>query len=152
MSLLLDSSGLVEPLGEAARRRAPRVRHVRRDDPARATESLDGRPDQRGFGVIDLAVRRNGYGRQLESFECELRVAGLGGGAFPAVFIRAPVVRDAGPGVEVLATLAAQDRLVGADAGRQSDTGAVPAGPGAGLRLPPRADRRPSAARGCSWR
>ncbi len=67
-----------------------------------ATEVLDGRPDQRGFDRIDLTVRRNGYGRQLDSFEAELDVAGLDT-PFHAVFIRAPVVERAGPDVEVLA-------------------------------------------------
>ena len=56
-----------------------------------ATEVLDGRPDQRSFGVIDLTVRRNGYGRQLDSFETELDVAGLAA-PFHGVFIRAPLV------------------------------------------------------------
>ena len=68
-----------------------------------ATEVLDGRPDQRSFGVIDLTVRRNGYGRQLDSFETALDVAGLGA-PFHGVFIRAPRVETAGDAVEVLAT------------------------------------------------
>jgi len=68
-----------------------------------AAEVLDGRPDQRGFGLLDLAVRRNGYGRQLDSFEAELDVVGLDA-PFHAVFIRAPLVERVGPDVEVLAT------------------------------------------------
>jgi pyridoxal 5'-phosphate synthase pdxT subunit len=68
-----------------------------------ATEVLDGRPDQRSFGVIDLTVRRNGYGRQLDSFETELEVSGLDH-PFHGVFIRAPRVEIAGDAVEVLAT------------------------------------------------
>ena len=72
-----------------------------------AAEVLDGRPDQRHFGLIDLAVRRNGFGRQRASFECDLDVPGLDGEPVHAVFIRAPVVERAGPGVEVLATLPA---------------------------------------------
>ncbi|HEX7442284.1 MAG TPA: pyridoxal 5'-phosphate synthase glutaminase subunit PdxT, partial [Acidimicrobiales bacterium] len=52
-----------------------------------------------------LVVRRNGYGRQIASFEGRVVVAGLGDEPVPAVFIRAPVVESAGPGVEVLATL-----------------------------------------------
>ena len=68
-----------------------------------AREVLDGRPDQPTLDAIDLSVRRNGYGRQAESFEAELDVAGLTGGPFPGVFIRAPVVERAGPDVEVLA-------------------------------------------------
>ena len=69
-----------------------------------ATEVLDGRPDQRGFDLIDLTVRRNGYGRQLASFEADLDVPGLlGDEPFHAVFIRAPFVERVGAGVEVLA-------------------------------------------------
>ncbi len=67
-----------------------------------ATEVLDGRPDQRGFDLIDITVRRNGYGRQLDSFEVDLVVAGLAD-AFHAVFIRAPLVERVGPDIEVLA-------------------------------------------------
>ena len=68
-----------------------------------ATEVLDGRPDQPSFGAIDLTVRRNAFGRQLDSFEADLEIAGMAGGAFPAVFIRAPYVERVGDGVEVLA-------------------------------------------------
>lgn len=71
-----------------------------------ATEVLDGRPDQRSFGAIDITVRRNGYGRQLDSFETELTVSGLAaqpGRPFHGVFIRAPKVVRVGAGVEVLA-------------------------------------------------
>jgi pyridoxal 5'-phosphate synthase pdxT subunit len=64
---------------------------------------IDGRPDQRSFGVLDVDVRRNAFGRQVDSFETELAVDGLGGGPVPAVFIRAPVVERVGDGVEVLA-------------------------------------------------
>jgi 5'-phosphate synthase pdxT subunit len=67
-----------------------------------ATEVLDGRPDQRGFDLIDLTVRRNGYGRQLDSFESDLDIDGLDG-QFHAVFIRAPLVERVGEDVEVLA-------------------------------------------------
>jgi pyridoxal 5'-phosphate synthase pdxT subunit len=67
-----------------------------------ATEVLDARPDQRGFDLIDLTVRRNGYGRQLDSFEVDLDVVGLSD-PFHAVFIRAPLVERVGPDVEVLA-------------------------------------------------
>ena len=67
-----------------------------------SSEVLDGRPDQRSFGRIDLTVRRNGYGRQLASFETDLRVVGLDD-PFHAVFIRAPLVERVGPGCDVLA-------------------------------------------------
>jgi len=68
-----------------------------------ASEVLDGRPDQRSFGALDATVRRNGYGRQLDSFETELPVAGLDE-PFHGVFIRAPLVESVGPAIEVLAT------------------------------------------------
>ena len=68
-----------------------------------ATEVLDGRPDQRSFGALDATVRRNGYGRQVDSFETDLDVDGLAA-PFHGVFIRAPRVESIGPGVEVLAT------------------------------------------------
>jgi pyridoxal 5'-phosphate synthase pdxT subunit len=59
--------------------------------------------------AIDIEVDRNAYGRQLDSFEADLAVPALGGGPFHAVFIRAPVVRSVGPGVEVLATVSRED-------------------------------------------
>lgn len=67
-------------------------------------EVLDGRPDQIALGVLDLSVRRNGYGRQVESFEADLPVSSLGVAPFRAVFIRAPRIERAGPDVEVIAT------------------------------------------------
>ena len=69
-----------------------------------ATDVLDGRPDQRGFDLIDLTVRRNGYGRQLESFESDINVDGLDQ-PFHAVFIRAPFVERVGGDIEILASL-----------------------------------------------
>jgi len=67
-----------------------------------ASEVLDGRSDQRGFGGIDMTVRRNAFGRQVDSFETEVELKGIEGGAFHAVFIRAPWVERVGPDVEVL--------------------------------------------------
>ena len=69
-----------------------------------AADVLDGRPDQRSFAVVDIDVRRNAFGRQVDSFEADLALAGE---AEPlrGVFIRAPRVREAGPEVEVLAEL-----------------------------------------------
>jgi 5'-phosphate synthase pdxT subunit len=67
-----------------------------------AGEILDGRPDQRGFGGIDMAVRRNAFGRQVDSFEAAVEIDGVDGGPFHAVFIRAPWVERVGEGVEVL--------------------------------------------------
>ncbi len=70
-----------------------------------ACEVLDGRADQRTFGVLDAVVRRNGYGRQQQSFESEVRLGSGEGPPLPAVFIRAPLVVSVGDDVEVLATL-----------------------------------------------
>jgi len=55
------------------------------------------------LGLLDIEVRRNGYGRQLDSFEADLQVPALGDEALHGVFIRAPIVSEVGPAVEVLA-------------------------------------------------
>jgi 5'-phosphate synthase pdxT subunit len=68
-----------------------------------AREVTDGMPEQHGLGLLDIAVRRNGYGRQVDSFEADLAVKGLGQKPFPAVFIRSPLVESTGA-VDVLAT------------------------------------------------
>ncbi len=68
-----------------------------------ASEVLDGRADQRSFGAIDISVRRNGYGRQIDSFETDLAVEGESS-PFHGVFIRAPKVESVGHSVHVLAT------------------------------------------------
>jgi 5'-phosphate synthase pdxT subunit len=60
-------------------------------------------PSQKGLGLIDIAVARNAYGRQVDSFLGDVDAPGCGG-SLPAVFIRAPRIRRTGPGVEVLAT------------------------------------------------
>lgn len=70
-----------------------------------AATVLDGRVDQRSFGAIDIDVRRNAFGRQVDSFEIDLRVTGLEEAPVHAVFIRAPVVERVGVDVEVLATV-----------------------------------------------
>jgi len=70
-----------------------------------ASEILDGRPDQQQLGGLDVVVRRNAFGRQVDSFEADLQVDGIPGGPVRAVFIRAPWVESVGTGVEVLATV-----------------------------------------------
>jgi pyridoxal 5'-phosphate synthase pdxT subunit len=70
-------------------------------------EVLDGRPDQIALGVLDISVRRNGYGRQVKSFEADVPVSLLGVAPFQAVFIRAPLIERAGPEAEVIATFGA---------------------------------------------
>ncbi|MFD9208584.1 pyridoxal 5'-phosphate synthase glutaminase subunit PdxT [Streptomyces sioyaensis] len=69
-----------------------------------ADKLLDAREDQETFGGIDMIVRRNAFGRQNESFEAAIDVAGVPGGPVEGVFIRAPWVESVGGEVEVLAT------------------------------------------------
>lgn len=111
MSMLLESSGLYDPIAE----------RLAGGMPAFGTcagmillgrEILDGRPDQRYFGALDIAVRRNAFGRQVDSFEADLAVEDVEGPPVHAVFIRAPVVERVDEGVEVLASVSGQPVLV----------------------------------------
>jgi len=71
-----------------------------------ADRVLDGTADQIGIGGLDVTVRRNAFGRQVDSFEESLSVTGVeDGGPFHAVFIRAPWVEEIGAGVTALATI-----------------------------------------------
>lgn len=74
-----------------------------------ASEVLDGRADQFSLGAIDMTVRRNAFGRQVDSFEAEVEVPALPGDPVRAVFIRAPWVERVGDGVEVLASVGIDD-------------------------------------------
>ena len=103
MSMLLDSSGLRPSLAERLADGLP-VLGTCAGMILLAVRVTDGRDDQRSFGAIDIDVRRNGYGRQVDSFEDQLSVTGLDG-PFHGVFIRAPVVERVGADVEVLATV-----------------------------------------------
>jgi 5'-phosphate synthase pdxT subunit len=69
-----------------------------------ATEILDEVPGQRSLELMDITVRRNAFGRQVDSFEVDLDVAHLHDGPFRGVFIRAPWIERVGEGVEVLAS------------------------------------------------
>ena len=103
MSMMLDSSGLRPSLAERLADGLP-VLGTCAGMILMAVRVTDGRDDQRSFGAIDIDVRRNGYGRQVDSFEDQLSVTGLDG-PFHGVFIRAPVVERVGSDVEVLATV-----------------------------------------------
>ena len=70
-----------------------------------AQQILDGRPDQQPLGAIDITVRRNAFGRQVDSFETDLQIDGIPDEPVRAVFIRAPWVERAGPDVSVLASV-----------------------------------------------
>jgi 5'-phosphate synthase pdxT subunit len=102
MSRLLATSGLFEPLADAFAGGLA-VFGTCAGLILLAAEVADGRDDQRSFGVLDIGVRRNGYGRQIDSFESDLSVRGLDV-PFPAVFIRAPLIERVGPDVDVLAS------------------------------------------------
>jgi 5'-phosphate synthase pdxT subunit len=86
-----------------------------------ADRLLDAPPDQATVGGLDVTVRRNAFGRQVDSFESQVRIDGVEGGPVHAVFIRAPWVEQAGEGVQVLGRVvggAADGRIV---AVRQGD-------------------------------
>ena len=100
---LLDSSGLREPLVAALDQGLPAFGTCA-GLIVLARETEDGRPDQRPLGLIDLTARRNGYGRQVRSFEAPVELAGEDE-PLPGVFIRAPRITRVGDGVQVLATL-----------------------------------------------
>ncbi len=69
-------------------------------------------PEQPSLGLLDIVVRRNAFGRQVDSFETELDIKGVPGDAMTAVFIRAPYVQSIGEGVEVLAEVKGHPVLV----------------------------------------
>ncbi|MEO6294425.1 MAG: pyridoxal 5'-phosphate synthase glutaminase subunit PdxT [Candidatus Limnocylindria bacterium] len=100
MRRLMDAYNLREPIAAMARAGTPMLgtcagmilmaeRHADGEEPV--------------FGILDIEVRRNGYGRQLDSFEADLSVPALGDEPLHGVFIRAPMVTDVGPRAEVLA-------------------------------------------------
>jgi 5'-phosphate synthase pdxT subunit len=109
---LLDTSGLREPLRDALDGGLP-VFGTCAGLIVLAREARDqhGLAAPAVFGVLDCTVARNGYGTQRDSFEAPLRVDGIEG-TFPGVFIRAPVIERAGPGVEVLAEHEGRPALV----------------------------------------
>ena len=77
-----------------------------------ATDLLDRIEGQETLGGLDVTVRRNAFGRQVNSFESDIDLRGVDGPPFRAVFIRAPWVEQAGPGVEVLGTEPRTGRIV----------------------------------------
>lgn len=83
-----------------------------------AGELVDRASDQETLGTIDMTVRRNAFGRQVESFEGNLELSGVAGPPFHAVFIRAPWVERIGPQVEILATEPTTGKIVAVRQGR----------------------------------
>ena len=104
MSMLLESALLFSPLAARLAAGMPTLGTCA-GMILLGTEILDGRADQRCFGAVDISVRRNAFGRQVDSFEADLSLPELDGGPFRAIFIRAPFVERSGPEVEVLATV-----------------------------------------------
>jgi 5'-phosphate synthase pdxT subunit len=111
MSMMAERSGMLEPLGDWVLGHRP-VLGTCAGAILLSSEILDGRPDQHCLSAIDISVRRNAYGRQIESFEVDLDVAELGGPPFTAVCIRAPRIERVGPEVEVWAEIDGAPALV----------------------------------------
>jgi 5'-phosphate synthase pdxT subunit len=100
MRKLIDRYGLREPILAMARAGAPMLGTCA-GMILLADRITDGAEPV--LGLLDVAVQRNAYGRQLDSFEADLDMPTIGEAPLHGVFIRAPVVAEAGPGVEVLA-------------------------------------------------
>lgn len=113
ISMLLDSNRMRVPIQESISEGMP-VFGTCAGMIVLAREVLDGRDDQKPLGVIDITVRRNAFGRQVDSFESEIEVSGLDE-PFPSVFIRAPIVESIGEGVEVYARVDEKIVLCGTD-------------------------------------
>jgi len=108
MSMMLDLNHIREPIAARVADAMP-VFGTCAGMILLATSVSDGRPDQKSFSAIDIGVKRNGYGRQNQSFSDEIVIDKLGRpgettAGFHAVFIRAPLVERVGDGVQVLAT------------------------------------------------
>jgi 5'-phosphate synthase pdxT subunit len=99
---LIERWGLREPILDLARSGAP-LFGTCAGMILLAHDIVDGDPP--ALPLLDIGVRRNAFGRQLDSFEAEVSVPMLGDRPIHAVFIRAPIVERVGPGVDVLARL-----------------------------------------------
>tara|TARA_X000000368_G_scaffold66146_2_gene47326 strand:- start:24107 stop:24691 length:585 start_codon:yes stop_codon:yes gene_type:complete len=111
IQMLLESSSLRQPLSERLSHGMP-VFGTCAGMIVLSKVILDGREDQSPLNAIDIVVRRNAFGRQIDSFESEINVKGLTE-PFPAVFIRAPIVEAVGDDVEVYAKVDDQIVLCG---------------------------------------
>ena len=108
MSQLLESSGLFDAIRTRIHQGMP-VFGTCAGMILLASEVLDGRADQQSFGALDISVRRNAFGRQIDSFESDVTTPV---GDFHGVFIRAPRIERVGPSVEVLGVLGEEPVLV----------------------------------------
>lgn len=110
MSILAVKNRLIEPLREARK-------HIPMYGSCAglimlADRITDGRSDQQTIGGLNITAKRNAFGRQVDSFEIDLKIPAIGEPDFHAVFIRAPLVEEVGGGVEVLATIPATGEVV----------------------------------------
>ena len=108
MSQLLESSGLFDPISTRIADGMP-VFGTCAGMILLASEILDGRSDQRSFSAIDISVRRNAFGRQVDSFESAIKSSV---GDFQGIFIRAPRIERVGDEVEVLGSINNEPVLV----------------------------------------
>ncbi len=102
MTMLMERVGLLEPVRKAIQSGLATLATCA-GLIVLASDITDGMSDQQGLGLLDVSVRRNGYGRQAESFEASLKIDGMNGHEFPGVFIRSPLVERTGD-VKVIAT------------------------------------------------
>ena len=103
MSFLLESSGIFDSLQERSKNGMP-ILGTCAGMILLSSKITDGRNDQKPLNLIDIEVRRNGYGRQIDSFESDLLIEGFTS-SFRGVFIRAPLVENVSEKVEVLAEI-----------------------------------------------
>ncbi len=111
MSMLAERSGLLDPLRQIVRSGLP-VLGTCAGAILLSSEIRDGREDQHRLAAIDIVTRRNGFGRQVDSFSEPITITGMDGPPFRAVCIRAPVIEQVGDGVQVLATIDDHPALV----------------------------------------
>jgi pyridoxal 5'-phosphate synthase pdxT subunit len=95
MTMLMERVGLLEPLRDAIQHGLATLATCA-GMIVLARDVTDGMAGQHGLGLLDIGVRRNGYGRQVDSFEAPLHLEGMNGETFPGVFIRAPLVERIG--------------------------------------------------------
>ncbi len=110
MSILAVKNNLIEPLREASKK-IPMYGSCA-GLIMLADRITDGRDDQQTIGGLNITAQRNAFGRQVDSFEIDLKIKQIGEPDFHAVFIRAPLVSQVGSNVEILATLPNSDQVV----------------------------------------
>ena len=101
MSFLLESTGMFEAIKESSAEGMP-ILGTCAGMILLSSKITDGRSDQNPLGLVNIETRRNGYGRQIDSFESDLSIKGFDR-SFRGIFIRAPLVENVGSEVEVLA-------------------------------------------------